>query len=687
MSRTNIFSKLNPIFQFSFQPVLVLLWVGLLTYGVFIPLLNYFWDDLAIHWIAEVYGSAGLTRYFSTNRPVWGWFYQLTTSILGDNPWHWQAFGLFWRWAASTGLYFLLRQLWRDRKEPALWAALLFMVYPGFAQQYIAMVYGHFFLIQSAFFYSLGFTLYAIRNPQRKYLFHGAALILSAVNLFSMEYFFMLELLRPLLIGITLRNQEPGKPKLLKRTVILWGSYLLLFLTASFWRAFVFDYQTKNYQPEINSSLVNQPLNTLWALLLRVLQDLWTTIFLAWENAFQIPVAETFGVRAMQLVAGLTLSILAVLALIFFVVRRKKDEQNLPLRPDWLRAIGLALIAFLLAGIPFWLTDLPVNLVFPYDRFTIPFMLAFCLFWTAIIFSLPTGRTIRSVVLIVLVSMSAGYQLQTGIKYQREWEQQSRLFWQLLWRAPSIEPGTVVFAHELPLTYFSDNTLTAALNWIYDPDGAKGPEAVSYALYYPTLRVGNQVENLQPGNEFTHNLLVGTFYGNTSQSLALVYQPPACLRILDPEIEPDNWMVPLQVRETIHLSDTSRIMIEPQAVPPGNLYGTEPDHNWCYYFEKADLARQIENWEEVVRLAEIAFSLGDYPNDPAERMPFIEGYAHTGNWQEAMAQTREAAEVTPIIHPVLCRLWERIDNQTPPGPDHSQAVSEVFDQLDCRLQP
>jgi hypothetical protein len=40
--------------HFLFQPGLVLLWVGLLTFGAYIPVLNYFWDDLAIHWIGGV---------------------------------------------------------------------------------------------------------------------------------------------------------------------------------------------------------------------------------------------------------------------------------------------------------------------------------------------------------------------------------------------------------------------------------------------------------------------------------------------------------------------------------------------------------------------------------------------------------------------------------------------------------
>lgn len=661
----------------------MLLWVGLLTYGVFIPLLNYFWDDMAIHWIAEVYGRDGLARYFSTNRPVWGWFYQINTTLLGDRPWLWQIFGLFWRWVAATGIYALLRQVWPKRTGPALAGALLFMVYPGFGQQYIAMVYGHFFLVMSAFFYSLVFSMRAVREPHRKTFYHLMALLLSVVNLFSMEYFFMLELLRPFLLWVAGSEQDGVKKQSFRRFLVCWLPYLLLFLAAAYWRAFLFPYQTENYEPQVLQSLRSQPLAALASLLVRIGQDFRITQVLAWEKAFQFPNPVTFGGRALLLAGGLTLAVLGLLLGLYFARYHKHREPKMTGGLSGLGAIGLSLVAFLLAGIPFWLTGLSVNLVFPFDRFTLPFMLPFCLLWATVFAWLPLHRHVRAVMLIGLVSLSGMHQLLTGIDYQRDWEQQARLFWQLSWRAPDIQPDTVIFTHELPIRYFSDNSLTAALNWIYDPEEREGSTAVHYVLYYPTLRVGSEVKNLQPGNSFSHDLLVGTFEGNTSQSLALFYQPPACLRVLDPEIEPDNWMVPLQVREAIHLSDLDRILPQPQAVPFAHLYGAEPQHGWCYYFEKADLARQLGDWDEVVRLAETAFTLGDHPNDPAERMPFIEGYAHSGNWQAAVDQTQLAAAVTPVIHPALCNLWERIDRQTPPGVEKSQTVESVFAGLEC----
>ena len=48
------------------------------------------------------------------------------------------------------------------------------------------------------------------------------------------------------------------------------------------------------------------------------------------------------------------------------------------------------------------------------------------------------------------------------------------------------------------------------------------------------------------------------------------------------------------------------------------IYGPEPAHGWCYYFEQAELAAQDGDWVRVAALGDKAFSLNHYPNDPVE---------------------------------------------------------------------
>jgi hypothetical protein len=116
---------------------------------------------------------------------------------------------------------------------------------------------------------------------------------------------------------------------------------------------------------------------------------------------------------------------------------------------------------------------------------------------------------------------------------------------------------------------------------------------------------------------------------------------------------------------------------------PQYLYTSEPSYGWCYYFELADLARQQGQWDEVAQLGDIAYNQNDYPNDPSEHFPFIEGYAHTGNWTRARELTDQSQSVTPFMAPLLCRLWQRIDAATPDSQDKAATIDSIYTQLVC----
>ena len=55
-----------------FQPAIVLLVVAVFAYGLLIPQLGFYWDDLPMSWIRYQLGADAMTHYFSNNRPVWG---------------------------------------------------------------------------------------------------------------------------------------------------------------------------------------------------------------------------------------------------------------------------------------------------------------------------------------------------------------------------------------------------------------------------------------------------------------------------------------------------------------------------------------------------------------------------------------------------------------------------------------
>ena len=118
---------------------------------------------------------------------------------------------------------------------------------------------------------------------------------------------------------------------------------------------------------------------------------------------------------------------------------------------------------------------------------------------------------------------------------------------------------------------------------------------------------------------------------------------------------------------------------------PG-IYGDEPKHRWCYYFQKAELARQRGDWERAAQLGEEAYASGDHPNDPTENFVFIEAYAHIGAWGNAKQLSAGAMRVSPsYMRPLLCPLWARIDAETPEHPDKGETISQVSAELSCEI--
>jgi hypothetical protein len=154
--------------------------------------------------------------------------------------------------------------------------------------------------------------------------------------------------------------------------------------------------------------------------------------------------------------------------------------------------------------------------------------------------------------------------------------------------------------------------------------------------------------------------------------------------VIDPEVEENNRLLPPAVRDVAAYSNQSVILFEKQNQLPRQFYGSEPVKDWCYYFEQADLARQQKQWGKVVEFAKSAFALGDTPNDPVERFVFIEGYAHTGDWEKAVELSKVSYKVSKnYVGPLLCNLWDRIGRETDATSEQAAALGEARSEFMC----
>jgi hypothetical protein len=660
------------------RPALILLVTAILAYGLLIPKLGFYWDDLPISWIRYELGPAALAEYFSAKRPAWSYLYQMTSTLLPQIPVYWQIFALFWRWAGALVLYLLLERLLPQRSRMALGIALLFLVYPGFDQHFASYLYSHFYIVLFFFLFSLLCTVLAYQSPRHYWLWTGIGLVFSALNLWMMEYFFVQELMRAGIILIEIRAETLTRRERVRRVFELWWPYLAVFLLAILSRLFVSNNQ--DYPFVFFDQLRSAPATALKSLLSVMALSIRLVSVDAWLRMVEpSSTSLTHTVLNMYSIVVAFAILLTGLGILFLP---RQDQTARREYSDGLWVAGLGAFTLLLSGWSFWLIDFVPSLEWPASRFTLSFMLGVCLLFGGLISLIP-WESVRILVFVLLVALAVGKQYLTAQQHVQDWAAQKKLFWQMVWRAPGIRPDTLVLLNEGGLRYYADNSLSAALNWIYAPQ-TQGRH-IPYALFFPTTRLRNALPKMEPGIPVQFDYIAGEFNGNTSQILSMYYSPPGCLRVLDPEIERVN----RSIRETslmrfaARLTNLDLITNASQAQMP-EAYGTEPEHDFCYYYEKADLARQQGDWETVVKMAEAALPMKDHPYDPAEQMVFIEGYAHAGEWDRAVALSKDAYEAGKgYAGPMLCRLWKRIEAETTDGPEQNAAISKTANLFAC----
>lgn len=234
-------SALSDILLKNWIVPLALFILCVLSYGLLIPWLGYYWDDWFMLGIAHWLEPSGVIEAMSSDRPFFGWLQVLINPLFGEAPLPWHLLALLARWTSAVAVWWMLLGVWPRNKLQVTAVACLFAVYPGFTQQPIARNYGFTFIILSAFLFSLGSMVWSLRKPRWFWLFTGLGLLSCIISLFTIELFVGLELLRPIFIWLILDEKNIEARQRLRRTLVIWFPYLLVLVLFLFWRIILFD--------------------------------------------------------------------------------------------------------------------------------------------------------------------------------------------------------------------------------------------------------------------------------------------------------------------------------------------------------------------------------------------------------------------------------------------------------------
>jgi hypothetical protein len=157
-----------------------------------------------------------------------------------------------------------------------------------------------------------------------------------------------------------------------------------------------------------------------------------------------------------------------------------------------------------------------------------------------------------------------------------------------------------------------------------------------------------------------------------------------CLWVLQPR-DVNLRLVSNDMRRLSAGSDINLISLSTGEDPdlPESIYGSQENTGWCYFFEKADLARQYGQWDEVRRLWKESQDAGERADNGFEYIPFIEGHGHAEDWDEVRSLTKFANRITAGLEPSLCSALDRLTEDTPTSGRKNETISNLKEDLEC----
>ena len=659
--------------------------LSVLSFGLLIPWLGFYWDDWPVILITRLQGASGFWDFYQYDRPFSAWTYILFAPILGTRPVAWHIFALLLRWLTVVGMWWSLRSLWPRHIRTVTWMASLFAVYPIFNQQPISVAYSQHWISYALFFLSAGAMIQSMRAPRRAQLWTALSLFTTALHLLTMEYFLGLELMRPIFIWLV-DSEKPGRLKQqLKSVLKRWWPYAAILLIYVLWRLFFLDLAGEDpNQPTLLFELFSQPLPALISLSQVVLRDVVYFLVGAWYQTLR-PTQINLDKRSYLFSLGL--SALSAGGLIFYLLRSDVNKLTdlLPSRRWIKQAILVGVLATVLGPLPAWLTGRQTIAGLYGSRFGLAAMFGASVLVVALLEWLTSRRVQKMILLSASIGLAVGFHFRTANDFRWIAVQQSRFYWQIHWRAPSLKPDTAILSDGELFPYVGTYSTGAALNLLYpQPSDAS---TLGYWFFdldrdvYP-----RDVSRLDQGIDLEANFRSFSFSGSSRDSLVINYEPEEgrCLWVLSPS-SAGKASLSERTQEAIPASNLNRIGAEPAAdgYPPPLVFGKEPEHNWCYFFQKAELAREISDWQTIARLGNEVEKRDLEPGDPHEWWPFIEGYAHVGRWERAQELTFEAFRNDNGIVPNLCQLWGQIDSKYGPHPEAEAQIDQVENRLKC----
>lgn len=613
--------------------VLLLLIVSALTYLPLVNQIGYLNDDWYLMYDAHTQGPDFFHEVYRTDRPARAYVMEAASSLFGDNALYYHLSGYVFRFLSAVALFWIMGRLWSGRRAMNFSAALLFLLYPGFLSQVNPIDYQSQLLSLCLAMISIALTIRAVQtsNVLHRVLLTILSILLGMLYLALVDYHIGFEVLRlALVLLLVLRTKGASLRQKLTQTFLRWlpfaaapGGFLI-------WRLFFFEADRRATDVGFQlGQLFSSPLVGLWWLVY-LIRDVFNVLLVAWGYPLY---TIAYQMRLRDTLIGFGLAAFVVLIVLVGLRWGREDESETEAvpGPGWMREeYWLGLVTIVGGLIPVIMANR--HIVFPdLSRYTLPASVGVVILLAAIIDQV-SSRSLRMVLVGFLVAVSVMTHHANAVRVANETEVIRNFWWQVAWRAPGIQAGTTLVASYPGVGIQEDYFIWGPANLIYYPEKQeqrpieiKLPAAVLTNEVVLKIMAGKGVETPERrGNILTRDFDNVLFIVQTSQD--------TCVRIIDgnaPELSSRDSHRTMVVAPYSQLDNV--LLDSSFSEPPQVIFGAEPPHEWCYYYQQAALARQREDWEAIHDFYKEALKLGLYPNDSVEWIPFAQAYTVLGD--------------------------------------------------------
>ncbi|CAG0981183.1 hypothetical protein ANAEL_01755 [Anaerolineales bacterium] len=618
-----------------FPEILLLLLISAVVYLPYIGSLTYYKDDWYYIYDGMIGGAKVFHEMFRIDRPARGFFFEWYFLLFGANPLPWHLGAFIWRALSAAGALWIFNILWSRGRKFAFLVALLFAIYPGYFWWISAIEYQPMIASLALQVFSIAFTLKAIQSQNRmeQAAYAIGSVLTGWIYIALVDYAIGMEAFRFLCAFLLVnRDFQGGTWNRLWSTLKVWAWTLLIPLGFMLWRTFFFTNERK--ATDIGGQLsvfIGNPVATVVDWSFQLYNSLLNLSVLAWINQFP---AFVQAMRLRDIAIGLLL-VVVVIMLVAFIERQIKllaESKNVDGDQDQVTKEALALggLGMIFGVLPVIMANRYVNIT-GFSHYGLPASLAAAVFMAGVVEIISLQR-VRSVMLYVVIAFAALSHFGIATNAVAEERALQKFWWQVSWRVPALREGTtLVIYYPLPGMGDGGYGLMEAANVIYFP-GPTGQIPVQYPLAGLTLN-----------SETLPDILSGSLYKETQyrshvvdfdyRNLLVISQPTlnSCVHVLDAKQPLISTHDPVDVALAAPSSKIENVLVDVKpASPPEDIFGREPEHGWCFYFEKADLSAQSGSWDDVARLGAEAIQLDLSPEDRSEWLPFLKAYAITG---------------------------------------------------------